>query len=146
MNAKDNPTVRISRRLGAPPEQVYDAWIDPEMIGRFMFGPGQRDEEVVRIAIDARVGGSFSFVVRRQGQELDHVGKYLELARPRRLVFTWRVEPSKDDSRVTIDIAAKDGGSELTLTHELHPAWADYVDRTAQGWNKIIGALDSALR
>ncbi|WP_335342470.1 SRPBCC domain-containing protein [Polycladomyces zharkentensis] len=61
------------------------------MIGKWMFGPAhpEREEEVVRISLDPRVGGSFSFVVRRQGQEMDHVGEYLEIERPRRLVFTW---------------------------------------------------------
>jgi uncharacterized protein YndB with AHSA1/START domain len=155
MNAKENPIVRISRRFGASPERVFDAWLDPEMIGSFLFGPALRDEEILHISVDARVGGSFSFLVRRQGQELDHVGKYLELDRPHRLVFTWRVEPSKDDSRVAIDIVPIGGapdatgptksGSELTLTHELHPAWADYADRTAQGWNKMLDALAARL-
>ena len=136
-------TVRVSRRYSAPPEQVFDAWLDPAMIGRWMFGPALRDEEILRISVDARVGGAFSFLVRRDGQELDHVGKYLEIDRPRRLVFTWGVnQDSGDSSRVTVEIEPDDsGGSELTLVHELDPAWAEYAKRTEEGWAKMLGVL-----
>src|SRR5258708_23909050 len=107
------PTVRVIQRFTAPPERVFDAWLDTAMLGRFMFGPTLRDEEIVRLSLDARVGGAFSFVVRRQGQEIDHIGRYLEIDRPRRVVFTWAVAPDPDDSsRVVIEIAALETGCE----------------------------------
>ena len=81
-------TVTVKRRFAAPAERVFDAWLEPKLVAQWMFGPSLRDEEIVRIAIDPRVGGLFSFVVRRQGQEIDHVGEYLEIDRPRRLAFT----------------------------------------------------------
>lgn len=146
MTADPPPVARVTRRFGAAPERVFDAWLNPEMIRTWMFGPALRDEEVVRIANDARVGGSFSFLVRRQGREIDHVGEYLEIDRPRRLVFTWGiVAPQTDMSRVVVEIAPQEAGCELTLTHELHPDWADYVDRTEAGWGKMLGALAETL-
>src|SRR5882762_3623943 len=86
------------------PERVFDAFLDPKMIGQFMFGPGVRDEEIVSLTNDPRVGGSFSYVVRRQGEEIDHTGEYTEIKRPGHLVFTWmiRQEASGDKSRVII--------------------------------------------
>jgi uncharacterized protein YndB with AHSA1/START domain len=121
---------------------VFDAWLDPQLIGAWMFGHATPDEEVVRIAVDPRVGGSFSFVVRRNGQEIDHVGEYLEIERPRRLVFTWAVrENLPETSRVTIEITPATGGADLTLTHELDPKWAGYAERTEEGWTKILTAL-----
>lgn len=48
-----------------------------------MFGPRLREEEVLRIALDPRLAGSFSFLVRRQGQQIDHVGKYRKIDPPR---------------------------------------------------------------
>ena len=107
-----------------------------------MFGPRLRDEEVLRIAIDGRVGGSFSFLVRRQGQELDHVGTYREIDRPRRLVFTWGIAGSSaDESVVIIEITPLETGSELTLTHEMDPKWAEYASRTEAGWTTMLNAL-----
>lgn len=138
--------VRIKRRFSASPERVFDGWLDPRMIGQWMFGPALREEEVLRIAVDARVGGSFSFLVRRQQQELDHVGKYLEIDRPRRLAFSWGIgTASGEESRVTIDITPQGAGCELTLTHRMHPKWAEYAGRTEAGWTRMLDELAKAL-
>ncbi|MCI0388205.1 MAG: SRPBCC domain-containing protein [Acidobacteria bacterium] len=146
MNTEPNVKVRVTRRFDASPERVFDAWLDPEMIGKFMFGPSLREEEVLRLAVDPSVGGSFSFLVRRQGEEIDHVGKYREIDRPRRLVFTWGIAgESVDESVVIIDIVPHEGGSELTLTHEMDPKWADYASRTEAGWTKMLDALAKTL-
>ena len=142
MSSAPPVTVTVKRRFAAPPEQVFDAWLEPKQVAQWMFGPSVRDEEIVRIEIDPRVGGSFSFVVRRQGQEIDHVGEYLEIDRPRRLAFTWAVGArSPDDTHVIIDLAPLGAGCELVLRHER--VWADYAARTAQGWTTM---LDAAAR
>ncbi|HEX7048502.1 MAG TPA: SRPBCC family protein [Gammaproteobacteria bacterium] len=134
--------VRVTRHFNAPPERVFDAWLDPVMLRRWMFGPEVRDEEVVRLTLDARVGGRFSFVVRRDEEIIDHVGEYLEIARPRRLVFTWGIAGvSVDESRVVIEMKPTDAGCEFVLTHELDPDWADYADRTQAGWTHMLEAL-----
>jgi uncharacterized protein YndB with AHSA1/START domain len=148
-NKRDDlkPRARVTHKYNATAERVFDAWLDTALIGRWMFGPALREEEIVRLSLDARVGGRFSFVVRRQGQEIDHIGRYLELTRPHRLVFTWAVAPAKDDgSRVVVEIAPFGNECELTLTHELTPEWAAYVDRTREGWTKMLTALGATLR
>jgi uncharacterized protein YndB with AHSA1/START domain len=147
MTKEQSPVeVRVTRRFAFPAERVFDAWLDPAMLGRFMFGPQLREEEIVRLTLDARVGGRFSFVVRRQGQEIDHVGRYLELDRPTRLAFTWAVAPNPEEaSRVTIEIRALPGGCELELVHRMDPQWAEYAERTRQGWTTIVGAIEQAL-
>jgi uncharacterized protein YndB with AHSA1/START domain len=45
MKPAQNLSVCVVRRFSASPERVFDAWLDPAMVGRFMFGPGLRDEE-----------------------------------------------------------------------------------------------------
>jgi uncharacterized protein YndB with AHSA1/START domain len=150
MNEDPRPTpnirVSVSRHFDESPERLFDAWLDPEMIGNWMFGPALREEEVLRIASDARVGGSFSFLVRRQGQEIDHIGKYREIDRPRRLVFTWGIAgDSEDESLVVIEIVPQGTGAELTLTHEMDPKWADYASRAKSAWAKMLDALETAI-
>jgi uncharacterized protein YndB with AHSA1/START domain len=142
MNA-EAPAVCVTRRFSAPPERVFDAWLDPDKI-KLWFAPGLG--EMVRIAVESRVGGTFSFVQRRDGTNVDHTGEYQEFVRPTRLVFTWGVpQSSPDRSRVIIDIAPQPGGCELTLTHELHPHWADYAERTKDAWTKMLAAMADAL-
>ena len=142
MSARAPVTVMVKRRFAAPPERVFDAWLDPELVAQWMFGPSVRDEEVLRISIDPRVGGLFSFQVRRQGQEIDHVGEYLEIDRPRRLAFTWAIgKRAPDDTRVFLDFIPAGAGCEVVLRHER--VWADYEARTAQGWTSM---LDAAAR
>ena len=136
------PEIQVSRRINAPAERVFDAWLDPAMIGRFMFGPHLRDEAVVSLENEPHVGGQFHYKVTRGGALIDHTGTYREIDRPRRLVFTWGVDQEQGDlSVVTIEIVAHGGACELTLTHKLHPDWSEYAERTQAGWTKIVGDL-----
>jgi uncharacterized protein YndB with AHSA1/START domain len=135
-------TVRVTRQFHASPERVFDAWLDPDRAGKWLFATPTG--EMGRVEIDARVGGSFVFVDRRDGEDVEHTGEYLEIDRPRRLVFTWRVPKySNDSTRVLIDIVPREGGCELTLTHENVPP--DYSTRTEAGWTLILDRLAETL-
>jgi len=144
MNAETPVTVRVTRRFRAAPERVFDAFLDPAMAGRFMFAtPAGR---MIRVEIDARVGGSFCFVERRGGEDAEHYGEYLEIDRPRRLAFTFATEKdAKEPDRVVIDIVPLEAGCELTLTHEMKPEWAEWAGRTQQGWTNILEGLSATL-
>ncbi len=134
--------VRVTKSFSAAPERIFDAWFDPRLIAQWMFGPRLRDEEIVHLEVDVRVGGRFSFLVKRQGMEIDHVGVYRAIARPRRIVFTWGIAGhSTDESVVEIDIVATATGCKLTLTHHMDPKWADYAERTQAGWTTMLNAL-----
>ena len=136
----------VMHRFTVPAERVFDAWFDPEWLGRWMFGPGVRDERIVRLTLDARVGGSFSFIVERKGTEVDHVGEYLELERPRLLVFTWGTRDQlPSTSRVIVEITPRENGCDLKLTHLMGSEWAAFVDRAADAWSRMLDALERAL-
>ncbi|MET0718953.1 MAG: SRPBCC family protein [Pseudoxanthomonas sp.] len=143
MNPASPIEVRVTRYFEASPERVFDAWLVPRTLGQWMFGPRVREENVVRLDVDPRVGGNFSLKVERKGELVDHVGQYLEIDRPHRLVFTWAVKGDSDDapSQVRIDIAASSSGSVLTLVHSMDARWAEYAQRTQDGWNTMLDAL-----
>lgn len=134
--------IRLTRRFDASPERVFEAWLDPGKAGRFLFAT--ETGEMVRVEIDPRVGGRYSIVERRDGEEVEHVGEYLEIDRPRRLVFTLEVPRySEMVDRVSVEIIPAGGGSELTLAHEVSPEWAD---RTEEGWSAILDGLAGVIR
>ncbi len=137
-----NVRARVSRQFSVAPEAIFDAWLNSKLIATWMFGPAVRNEEIVSILLDGKVGGAFSFVVLRDGRRVDHLGRYLEIERPSRLVFTWGVKQGGgDNSRVIIEITPRNGGCELTLTHEMLPQWASYVARVEESWAKMLSAL-----
>ena len=143
MATTEQLVARVTHRFDAPAETVFDAWITSAKIRKW-FAPGLG--EMVRVAVDARVGGSFSFVQRRGMDDIDHFGKYLEFDRASRLAFTWQVRGTQDARRVFVAIADAAGGCEVTVAHELSPAWANYVDRTQAAWTKMLNAMTEALK
>jgi uncharacterized protein YndB with AHSA1/START domain len=136
------PIVRVTHRFDAPAERVFDAWLDPKTAGRWLFATATG--QMVRVEIDARVGGQFIIVERRGGEDVEHRGEYLDIDRPRRLVFTFGVPKySSTTTRVRVDIVPRETGCELTLTHE--GVLPEYVDRTNAGWMEILGRLAANL-
>jgi uncharacterized protein YndB with AHSA1/START domain len=140
MSTRPSPIARASRRIGASPERTFAALIDPALVGPWMFG----GEAVVRIAIDPRVGGRFSIVVRRAGQDLDHHGEYLAIDSPRRLAFTWGVGAG-DRARVTVEVAPEPGSCVVTFAHELHPDWAHVLAHSEAAWARMLERLAAVL-
>ena len=134
---------RVTRRFDTSAERVYDAWLDVRRV-RHWFGPGLGP--VSCVDIDARVGGEFCIVQQRSGEDVEHVGSYLEIERPNRLAFTWRVPPGPESSRVSIDIAGQEGGCEVTLVHEMPVSAASLQDRVEHGWRTMLDAMAADLR
>jgi uncharacterized protein YndB with AHSA1/START domain len=133
----------VLHRFSVSAERVFDAWLDVTLLGRWMFGAAVRDEKIVRIALEPKVGGKFSFLVDRQGAQVDHVGEYLEMDRPRLLVFTWAIrENLPDTSRVIVEITPLDRGCDVKVTHVMNPEWAAYVEKAAGAWTKMLDALE----
>jgi uncharacterized protein YndB with AHSA1/START domain len=141
--AKPTATVRTTHRYDAPPEQVFDAWLDPRIAGRFLFATPTG--QMVKAEIDPRVGGRFNFTDRRPDMgEVEHVGTYLEIDRPWRLVFDFAVpayEPTR--TKITLEFAPDGDGCVLTLIHE--GVFEEYVTQTEHGWGMILDGLKRAL-
>lgn len=135
---EEHRTVRVSRRVSAPPERVFDAWLDPEKVRSWMVAPDAG--EIVSVALDSKVSGSFSFVVRREGMTIAHNGEYLQLDRPRHLSFTWKMpRVSLETGVVTVDLVPLGEETEIALRHE--GVFPEYEARTEQGWRSILESI-----
>jgi uncharacterized protein YndB with AHSA1/START domain len=136
-------TVVITRTFRQSPEQVFSAWVDPVFAAQWLFRTP--DGELIRADFDARPGAGFNITERREDGDAAHLGTYVEIDPPRRLVFDFLVEPYSEgqSTRVSIDVVPTDGGCELTLTHE--GVWEDWEERTKQGWEFLLGRLGEVL-
>ena len=135
----------VHRDIAASPERVFDAWLDPAIARRFLFATP--DGEMLTCEIDARVGGRGLIVERRPSGDAHHRLLFVEIDRPRRLVFLFAADPAEEGqwTRVTIEIAATAAGARLTLTHEMDLAWAAFEDQTRHGWTMILATLSDTI-
>jgi uncharacterized protein YndB with AHSA1/START domain len=129
----------ISKIIPAPPETVFEAWLDPEALARFM-----KPAESVTIAkaeIDAREGGEFLIVMVAGDKEMPHRGEYREIKRHERLVFSWLSHMAGAGSLVTITFAESGSGqTELILRHAGLETEAARTGHEG-GWTRIIETL-----
>lgn len=135
--------VRVSRRYAFPPAKVFNAWIIPQEASKFLFAtPTGR---VTRVEIDPRAGGKFTIVDERDGEFIEHTGKYLAVEPAKRLAFSFSVPKYGNEvTRVFLEFIPYLGGCELILTHE--GVWEEYADKTREGWTGMLEKLDEALR
>jgi uncharacterized protein YndB with AHSA1/START domain len=143
--------VRLHRTIAAPRDRVYRAWLDPDLLARWM-APGALD--VTRAEVDERVGGHFR--IWHAGPEGDVGGfeaELLELVPGERIVFRWgfvgpdRLAGPTYDSLLTITLReAPDGATELTLVHErldeLAAALPEVADNVGRGWELALDKLE----
>jgi len=141
-------TAKITRRMSASPERVYDAWLEPAKLRAWMSAALKNmglSGAMQRIEVDARVGGNFFFSDMRQAGEAKHWGTYCVLDRPHKIEFTWIVDASQeaDPSVVTITIKPDGTGSIVTIEHA--KIFASYVERVEMGWTNMLGAIETVL-
>lgn len=135
-------SLTVSRTIDAPIERVFDAWLDPEILSRFM--TPDEDVTVPSATVDPVEGGPFEIIMKVGEKELPHSGVYETIDRPRRLVFTWESPHSIDGSTVTLDLAPVDGGTQVTLT-QVRFSSGDSRDGHEKGWTAILAALEGTL-
>jgi uncharacterized protein YndB with AHSA1/START domain len=142
MSNSETGTVRVSRPLPVTPERAFDAWVDPAVARRWLFAtPGG---QIVRCDIDARPGGTFVITDRREGEDVAHHGTYLEIDRPRRLVFRFSVPKySSAESTVEVTVSTDGEGADVRIENlDVPPEWRE---QTKQGWRDLLGRLEDVL-
>ena len=126
--------VVVRRRMPAPREVVFEAWIDPKGIHEWMC-PG--DVVSAEATLDVRVGGSFRIVMKARDRDHVHIGTYQVVEPPSKLVFTWSATTTPGEmTLVTVELFPHGDESELVLTHERFLK-SDLAQRYENGWGTI---------
>jgi uncharacterized protein YndB with AHSA1/START domain len=135
-------TVQIRRRVRASTEEVFDLWTKPDLMARWMSPyPGAVD---CKASCDLRPGGAFSLVMTSAESNREVTGTYVQIDRPRKLVFTW-IGPLTNhvNTLVTVELTPHGDETDLVLTHERLPTSA-IVEGHTRGWDHILDHLADA--
>jgi len=131
---------KVNKVINAPVEKVFDAWLNPDLLSRFMLPmPGMPQPKT---EVDGREGGRFTIYMEVGDQIIPHSGTYLELERPNRMVFSWESPFSTDGSSVALEFISEDSATtRVELTH------VRFIDEESRGnheagWGNILGVLD----
>ena len=89
----DVPLVRIIREFDAPPEKVFRAHTDPELIVQWL---GPRDLTARIDHYDCRTGGSYRYVHSRDGVDYGFHGSFHEVRPSELIVQTFTFEGFPD--------------------------------------------------
>lgn len=130
--------------IAAPPERVFQALVDPKQVLQWWGQAGiYRCTEYQN---DLRAGGKWrSAGVDGLGHAFEAFGEYLEIDRPRLLVYTW-VASWTGDVKTTIrwTLELRDQGTLVTIRHSGLAARPDLA-QSYRGWPRMLGWLQALL-
>ena len=136
-------TLRLGRRLAAPPELVFAACVQPKQL-REWWGPAGFTSP--QLELDVRPGGRYRIAMQPPDGDLFHLrGEFIQVESPSRLSYTfvWE-EPDADDRETVVSLTFREveGGTELALEQgefatkarfELHrTGWTEGLERLAR--------------
>lgn len=126
--------ITVSRTIPAPPQDVFDVWMDPKSPGGPWFG-------AERVILNAIVDGLFYFAMQHEGHTWPHYGRFLRIERPHQVEYTWVSEATKGcESVVAVTFEPRGSETEVTLRHSGVPD--DEMGRQHRdGWAWILSML-----
>jgi uncharacterized protein YndB with AHSA1/START domain len=134
----DDYSVTVRREIAASAEALFDAWLDAESLAAWLRPAATRE---ARVETDPRVGGTFRFAMVGDESSTVCTGSYLEIDRPRRLVFTWSSPDTEHrDSMVTVTFEAS-ASSTVVEIHQVGLPDERARDSHYAGWSDILREL-----
>jgi uncharacterized protein YndB with AHSA1/START domain len=135
-NANTVDAVEVRTRIAASPETVFDFFTDPDRMIQWM---GRSAE------LDPRPGGAFRCDIN---DDAVASGRYVEVDRPSRIVFTWGWEGEDSvtkpgTSRVEVLFEPDGEGTGLRLIHHDLPS-VESAEKHGHGWRHYMERLATA--
>ncbi len=133
--------VNVSLSFLAPAEIVFNAWINEELIHKWLFVGDT--SEIVNVQINFRVNGKFSILEleKSNNEYIDHYGEYVEINKPLKLVFKLSVPKHfPGETTVTISISENENGC---ILHLVQTGVSKNV--TEESWKKMLAQLKLTL-
>jgi uncharacterized protein YndB with AHSA1/START domain len=146
----------LERVVPVPPEAVWRAWTDPELLKQWFCPLPWR---TVEAELDLRPGGIFRTVMQGPaGERHDHAGCYLEVDAPHRLVWTntllpgyapATLDPAVPAFTCILTLQAVEGGTRYTaraIHRDAAGAQAHADMGFHEGWGAALTQLVDAVK
>ncbi|MEM7202254.1 MAG: SRPBCC domain-containing protein [Planctomycetota bacterium] len=138
-------SVTITRTFKAPIDLVYQAWVDPQQVVRWMkCDPGV---ELAYEGWSPAVGTTFTSVMAKPGEwEVRGTGRFVEVEPQRVLAYVTDANPQMQmpEMQVRVEFEATGDGTTLTLTHTGLPN-DDMCGIVKGGWTNGLQQLEELL-
>lgn len=80
----------------------------------------------------------------KEGILMPHYGEYLEIVQNEKLAFTWTSDNCHYESKVTMSLIEKNGGTEVRILHENLKSEAYRKDHQS-GWTACARSIEEEL-
>jgi uncharacterized protein YndB with AHSA1/START domain len=140
--------IHVERIFDAPPERVFTAYTDPELIPQWW---GPRGTETIVEELDARAGGAWRFRARNpDGSEIVFRGVFREVTPHERLAqtFEWDGMPGHVSVETAVFVDLGDGRTKVVSDSIFHAAEErdGMIDSGMEkGMNETYERLDELL-
>ena len=147
VRASDRELV-VTRTFDYPIDRVFEAWTRPELMQRW-WAPQSIGLSFERCEMDVRTGGTYRFVFSHPAapEPMAFHGRYLEVVRPTRLV--WTNEEAGEAGQVTTVTFEARGGQTVVVMHDLYPTREALDEAMESGatctFDEAFGQLDALL-
>ena len=121
---------KFERTIPAPPDEVFDAWLDPKVPGN----PWNYAEKFIR---NPTVDGLYYLLTG----ETPHYGRFTKVERPGQIQHTW-MSPYTEGEESLVTVTFKQAG-ENTLMTLVHSGLPDNENgrKHKEGWNYFLGVF-----
>ncbi|RHW38378.1 SRPBCC domain-containing protein [Lysinibacillus yapensis] len=144
--------MKIVRQFNAGPEKVFEAWINPQLMKKWLF---TTEHTNIIAKSDAQVNGTWHIVDRRDGEDYVVTGDYVEINRPNKLIITFELPQYTDVTHsLNIDFIPIENGCEMTfkqtliIPHEkrksekiIAKSEGNYTSLSEQAWDTMFKEL-----
>ena len=150
MSKQPVTAVHVRRTIAAPPQRVYRAWLDPQLMSRW-FAPASFT--VRRVEVDERVGGRLRvWHIDSAGNDVGGAeAEIVELIPGERIVLHWqfvgpdRMTDPAMTTLLTVTFTPTPSGTRLDLTHDrldnLREQFPYIAEQVRPGWESALDAL-----
>ena len=131
--------IAIERTIPAPPDEVFDAWLDPEVPGTLWHG---HDKLIFNPKVD---GLWYILSLAHRPEGTPHYGRFTEMDRPARIRHSWMSRNTLgEETVVTITFQKKGESTLMTLVHSGLPE-GEMAKAHEEGWNSVLDKFVGAF-